>query len=119
MNETQKGTTELGGYFSLTYENATSSAIPYDSTAVDMNSPGKDIQWTRNQHKNTFVLARHNLISPANRWGNRNRFGNDWRNFIPRGIITVKFFADPCDVIDSTESGYDGVQDPASGDFEL
>tara|TARA_B100001094_G_scaffold311100_1_gene346422 strand:- start:84 stop:1046 length:963 start_codon:yes stop_codon:yes gene_type:complete len=89
------------------------------STAVDMNSPGKDIQWTRNQHKNTFVLARHNLISPANRWGNRNRFGNDWRNFIPRGIITVKFFADPCDVIDSTESGYDGVQDPASGDFEL
>jgi hypothetical protein len=38
VNETQKGTTELGGYFSLTYENATSSAIPYDSTAVDMKT---------------------------------------------------------------------------------
>ena len=84
-----------------------------------MNSPSKDIQWTRNQHKNTFVMARHNLISPANRFFNQGRFANDWRNFIPRGVITVKFFADPCDVIDSTESGYDGVQDPTSGDFVL
>merc|ERR1711871_1722826 len=38
VNETQKGSTELNGDFYLTYENATSAAIPYDATAVDMKT---------------------------------------------------------------------------------
>ena len=92
------------------------------TVAVDSNVPGGDFRWLRNPFKNTFVLAKHNLRSRQNQtWGNG---WNRWQQFdpkqwIPRGVLTVRFYADPCDVIDSTATGYDGVQDPNSGDFTL